>query len=179
MEVAASNGFADILQIFREIGPELVRQGNLKTAIEKGDLEVVNPSFHGEVPAEVREKLIEQFLEHAATRGSVVSIKYMIDGGLEVNRISKTGLTSLMMAAMSARLDITGLLLQARAFNPDSFQAPLFGYTTTALYYAAPSRTERNSEAVVKCLINHEPLLVDPRGIDSFSLVPPPHWKQT
>ncbi|CAI7663493.1 unnamed protein product [Penicillium pancosmium] len=150
VEVAASNGFADVLHVIRDVcGPDIVRPGDLNIAINKGDLDVLNPFFDTEVPAGLRENLIEQFIEHALTRGSVAATKCMIDGGFDVNFISNRKLTPLMMAAKGARLDITELLLEAGADpNLNPVRGPLSHYNKTALYHAAISRTEGSSEAV-------------------------------
>ncbi|KAJ5761508.1 ankyrin repeat-containing domain protein [Penicillium manginii] len=171
VEVAASGGFADVLQVFRDVcGPDIVRPGDLNIAINKGDLDVLKPFFHGGVPDEVKKSLLKEYIEHTATRGSVASMKCMIDGGLDVNSFSERRLTPLMMAAKGAHLDMTEFLLEAGADpNPEKFSRGSYQVANTPLYYAATAHTKRSSEAVVRCLLNHGARLVEPKHGACFS----------
>jgi ankyrin repeat protein len=150
----------------------------LNIAINKGDLDVLKPFFHGGVPDDVRKSLLKEYIEHTATRGSVASMKCMIDGGLDVNSFSERRLTPLMMAAKGAHLDMTEFLLEAGADpNPEEYSRRLTEIANTPLFYAATARTKRRSKAVVRCLLNHGARLVEPKydaSLFAARRIPPP-----
>lgn len=169
--VAASKGFTEILQVFRDIcGPELVESTDLDYAIRKGDVEVLKLFVHGDAPIDTRDELFE----YAACCGHVASVKCMVEAGVDVNSVNEF-LTPLMMAARGSRLDTIKFLLEAGADpNLSANEEPIIGITTTTLYYAAiarvPGSDASQPEAIVRCLLDHGARLVGPGESETLAL---------